>query len=54
MCKKLTSQSAVQFQCREGYSLSVELSVTTSTVITATAPSYTNPMAELAGCSVVH
>ena len=41
MCKKLTSQSTVQFQCREAYSFSMELSAATHTVVTATAPSYT-------------
>jgi hypothetical protein len=41
MCKKLTSHSTAQFQCREGYSYSVELSAEKRTVITATAPGYT-------------
>lgn len=40
MCKKLTSHSTVQLQCREGYSFSVELSAATRTVITATAPGF--------------
>jgi len=49
MCKKLASHSIAHFQCREGYSYSVELSAATRTVITATAPGYTKSRDRITG-----